>query len=423
MDAAEKHMMEPLNNRLPIEVLWVIFDMYSAWDGIEDPLEKLLHICKNWSNAAQQHKALWSSFAIVLSSERNLRFWSSCVANRLAICGEDTFLDIKIKMEITSLGKNTKQEWQTQIMKISRSLIGADGSLVKQWRRLRLSHLFSEFGTIWNEALALPTPNLRSFEACDLFLDQPILPYAPLLEEFTAVCSSGFGLSGPFDKLRIITLNAWISNLEIALRSQSLTTLSLRDFVDPIQFPSTLPALKVLSLNKEIKFEILEHFSAPKLNTLILRLRPTYSWNPEYLTQCAGINLGGLKKLAIQFYLSGDACDTHTIERGILGLKDIVHAATNVDSFIAYDALAISILILCFQENLHSGTRSRGCTIKVYYDRSNPPTKVNRTFCITHQTIQEDISRIRSYLLLPEEEETWEALIARWIAKWRIRDL
>jgi hypothetical protein len=165
MDTQENRVTVPLNNKLPIEILWKIFETYSARDSIDNPLEKLLCICKSWSNAAKQHQALWSYFTIHISEDRDVYFWSSRVANRLAICGEDTLLDIEFECYLTLIGTN-KNETKARILGISSSLIGMDGSFVKRWRRLCFRDLPFEIRTRWNGALALPTPNLQ-------FLDYP----------------------------------------------------------------------------------------------------------------------------------------------------------------------------------------------------------------------------------------------------------
>jgi hypothetical protein len=75
-------------------------------------------------------------------------------------------------------------------------------------------------------------------------------------------------------------------NLKTALQSQSLTTLNLGHRPKWIEFPSTLPTLQVLSLRGEMDFKILEHFSAPNLQTLEYLLYPAV--RSISLTECPG---------------------------------------------------------------------------------------------------------------------------------------
>jgi hypothetical protein len=174
MDTQGNRVTVPLNDKLPIEILWKIFETYSVRDSIDNPLEKLLCICKSWSNAARRHQAIWSYFTICISEDRDIRFWSSRVTDRLAICGEDTLLDIEFECYLGPIGTN-KNETKARILGISSSLIGRDGSFVKRWRRLCFRDLPFEIRTLWNGALALPTPNLRFLEISGLSFSQPIL--------------------------------------------------------------------------------------------------------------------------------------------------------------------------------------------------------------------------------------------------------
>ncbi|PVG01186.1 hypothetical protein CPB86DRAFT_812469 [Serendipita vermifera] len=408
MDTKQTSVTAPRNDVLPIDVLFTIFDKYSIWDGVNHPLEKLLYICKSWSNAAKQHRALWSCFSIDIYLDKHIRFWSSRVANRIGLSGDDVPLDIEFAL---SHGFKT-DKWEAVILSISKSLIGEGGSLVKRWRRLRLWNPSSASQTLWNEALTVPTPNLQSFDAYNLSFSRGILPFAPSLEILT-IQNSKFDLCGSFDQLKTLNLSGVISNignLEAALQSRGLTTLLLAACYRPLRIPVTLPRLQTLLLHISVDSTTLESFSLPNLKTLKVPLAAGI--RTDILIQWRGIDFRNLTELHIECSIKMNEYPESLIRPSILGLKEIVQAAANVQTFKVNGIPAISGLLLCIQENLHPRTLHRGCTLEVGYSHPIIYTWQRCTFDITPQTIQDDISHIRSFADLPKHE-TWESLIER----------
>jgi hypothetical protein len=97
MDQEQQYLTQSGNDRLPYDLLVNVYDNYTQWDGIEEPLERLLLICRTWSTAAYEHKLLWTSFDI--GSEdfglKIARFWSSRVSKRIKRSGDEALLDLR----------------------------------------------------------------------------------------------------------------------------------------------------------------------------------------------------------------------------------------------------------------------------------------------------------------------------------------
>ncbi|CAG8746624.1 10618_t:CDS:1, partial [Acaulospora colombiana] len=96
MDEEQARLTRSLNKKLPCDVLRMIFDIYAQWDGIDNPLEKLLYICRYWSTTATQHKTLWTSFQVSPTKLEELRFWDSRISRRIEYIGDDAPIDLQL---------------------------------------------------------------------------------------------------------------------------------------------------------------------------------------------------------------------------------------------------------------------------------------------------------------------------------------
>ncbi|PVG00021.1 hypothetical protein CPB86DRAFT_257270 [Serendipita vermifera] len=181
MNGGEKFFVKPSNEKLPYDILVQIFDIYAQWDGIENPLEKLLCICRSWSNVAYEHKSLWTTLRIRVRAVEDARFWLPLVSRRIEHSG-DSLLNINITIDKLKLyGPSIRKELDKKVTSICKSIIGPEGCLVKWWKQLRLVTSW-EHSKIWNEALSHPTPNLISLNISSPYCDPPILSSAPRLE-------------------------------------------------------------------------------------------------------------------------------------------------------------------------------------------------------------------------------------------------
>ena len=82
---------------LSFDVLGAIFAFYAETETIIHPLETLLLVCRDWSNAALGHRALWGRLRIYISHEPSSKVWSVRLPLRLARCGSDLPLDIDLR--------------------------------------------------------------------------------------------------------------------------------------------------------------------------------------------------------------------------------------------------------------------------------------------------------------------------------------
>jgi hypothetical protein len=400
---AENCPAPPLNSKLPFEILFMIFEFYSIWDGVNDPLEKLLFVCKSWSTAARQHKYLWRSFRINTFLYDGLRFWSSRIPRRLDLCGESTLLDVDL-WSLSALF--TSKERANLVLKITKSLIGEDFCLVRRWRHLCLVDQSSEFRELWAQALSQPTPNLRSFFVDKMVFRIPILPSAPLLEEFNIINCS-FELCSSLEQLKTLRLEGnigQIRNLENMVRSNRLESLELTRCRGLSRFASNFPVLHSFHLKGLLKQNFVERFSAPRLRSLHLHVY--VPWRITTFAQCSGVIFSQLTALHLEYavpsYLDGD--NTPTIK----GLREIVRACTNVQSFQTTGRLALRILLLCFQEIIQSGARLLTCTVKVFLEDNQTPYAVKTSnFTFSTETAQTDIIHIQNFAHI-SPEETWK---------------
>ncbi|CAG8596313.1 12255_t:CDS:2, partial [Acaulospora colombiana] len=139
-----------LNDKISRDILWVVFDFYAETDGRQDPLEKLLGVCKYWSLAARQHRRLWTKFPMKFLSNKDIKFWCSCTSKRIELCGEDG----PGELEFSAIVFSDPQGFDTT-------------------------------QPVWIRALSRPTPNLKSLKIHGAGATEPILPFAPSLEELT----------------------------------------------------------------------------------------------------------------------------------------------------------------------------------------------------------------------------------------------
>ncbi|PVG01187.1 hypothetical protein CPB86DRAFT_781763 [Serendipita vermifera] len=385
MDNNKKHASLPLNDKLPFEILFIIFDHYSEWDGPIDPLEKLLWICKSWSSAAKEHKTLWASFHIQTFAKKSLHFWSLRMSDRINRCGGTTLLDLSFQYlrDMPTEGKQVDLNLQ-----VTKLLIGENSSPVA---------LGSSF-------VSTHTPNFRDFQAGSLVLTEPILPFAPLLEHF-AVSECSFELSSTLKQLRTLEGDlAQIRNLDASLYCNRITCLRLVYCDISFHSPFHFPLLAELSLEGPLEEDFLEWFSAPRL--LTLKIRVDTPWDVMGLAGCEGIVFHQL----IMLHLDCEALYDPECTTTITGLSAIIRASTNVDRFRVVGYLALRILLLSLQEAFDSGLQRRMCTIEATFSNSHG---VNTISTIDSEAGLEDINNIRKFHRLPLSDtwgsiESWE---------------
>jgi hypothetical protein len=412
MSADHGPLSVPFNDKLPFEILVAIFDIYSEWDSIVDPLEKLLAICRSWSITAREHKTLWATFRIESTSIDLLRFWSSRVSRRIERSGDTTPLDLTIRGYAFMEGSDSEQEHVDLISKLTRDLIGENFSLVKRWKHVSIWYSLRCLQTVWNEALSQPTPNLRSLQLRYVNCQEPILPSAPLLEELT-VYNCSIDLSSKLNRLRLLRLDSRaieIKNLDMVSQFPNLTTLEMFYCYHFFRLPPRFPSLQNLILRGTLAIKILEHFSAPRLRCLSLSLDPEVDCGA--LVSYQGIDFTQLTTLHLECSIPDNTFPEHSVSWTVMGLKAVIEAATNVQHYQIYGIKALSILLLCFEQDLPSGTHGRDCTINArFYDKKRSKV-VNSTFKFDPEATETNIRHIRSVANIPLED-TWSNFIER----------
>ncbi|PVG01185.1 hypothetical protein CPB86DRAFT_753375 [Serendipita vermifera] len=412
MYANEKRPTTPLNDKLPFDILFAIFDQYSIGDGINDPLEKLLSICKSWSMAATEHKALWATFQIESASTEVLRFWSSRVSTRIERSGNETLLNVTIRGYAFMENPTSRQEHADLISKLTRDIIGENCSLVKRWRHISVWYSLKSLQNLWNEALSQPTPNLRSLQLRYLNCQEPILPFAPLLEELT-VYNCSINLCGDLKQLKLLRIDSRameIQNLDVVSKSPNLTTLEMYYCYRFFRLPPHFPVLQNLILRGSLEMKIMENFSAPLLRSLSLSLDPEVDCGA--LTECQGIDLTQLTTLHLDCSIPEDIYPEHSVTWAIMGLKGVIEAATNVQNYYVKGIKTLTLLLLYFEETLNSGIRSHSCTLKAKFYDKKISKLVESTLYIGADSLQTDIRRIREFAHLPLDD-TLQTFIER----------
>ena len=84
------------NEKLPLDILGIIWEDCLEMDGPSSPMETFLLVCKAWTTMALALPSLWSDYDIIIESIRDLEFWIPCIGRRLLRCSLETPLDIQI---------------------------------------------------------------------------------------------------------------------------------------------------------------------------------------------------------------------------------------------------------------------------------------------------------------------------------------
>jgi hypothetical protein len=399
-------MVQPLNDRIPFEILWKVFELYAEMEQFPDVSEKLLYVCKTWSLAARQCRPLWTSFRINTNSFNEVTFWTSCIPLRLNRCGNDSLIDI----EFTAI--QTEYSIGDTPAALSRSLIdvliGGMGSLISRWRSVTITLQNVHIGTQWIDALAHPTPSLRYLQLTGLTGLNPILPLAPSLIEL--VMSDCFlRLSNDLRHLSTLRLGGIvqnIDNIEAAFSSSKITTLIL-DYPRYAlqQLPTTLPVLKELSLKGECRSEWLRTLSAPRLRFLTINL---FNDSCHVLMENThGFSFEQLEILGLDsfVFVPFNFQEANLIVEII---RMFIERIGNIHCFRVFNATVLRILLLSFEQGIHGPTQQRGFKLEVCYS-SGTNHIAGKAFSCDSAPSTEDIQSIRKFAELPLED-TWASI-------------
>jgi hypothetical protein len=389
-----KSSPEPLNHKLPHEILWTIFEHYAKADGIDNPLEKLLAICRNWSLAACQYKDLWSSFRINVTSNEILHFWSSRITRRLELGGEDGRIDVDIvayqifKSQIID---------ETLLLKISLLLIGQGGSMSKRWRHLSIvnMHPVRAINLTWNQALCYPTPNLRLLRLHGLNFEKPILPLAPFLEEVD-ICNSHLQVACACEQLETIKLRGngvKIGNIEMMVLPTKLTTLEVVYYTELHRLPTHFPVLQNASFVGPLDNSVIQKFSMPRLRSL--SLFPNSNDSFSAFINCREIDFQQIETIGLGLRRQMEFWAEKKAAREII--QKVINSAPIVKRIRALTQSVAEIVLDCLEDGrIQLGNRVPGCEIELKYYNTNGRL-IEGNFGIHGSTRESDILRVRTF--------------------------
>ncbi|PVG01159.1 hypothetical protein CPB86DRAFT_871216 [Serendipita vermifera] len=366
----------PQNAKLPFDILCMIFKIYAETDGREDPLEKLLLVCKVWTIAASRNHTLWCSFRMTCSSDADLHFWCSRITKRIDHCG-DGLLNIKVKLFHFMASKS-------MVSRIASQLIGERGIMVERWRRFCIEVPQRNLWNVWSPALLYPTPNLSSLRIQDLSCNNPILPFAPLLEELELDDCSVY-LSKSLEALR--TLKLRLAHLEVVnctMPSDSLLTL---------------PTLESVFLRLPFRGHFPTGFSAPHLQKLSIHITSDNS----------------LKSFKMVLF-------TEDFAKSIVKeMKQLAKELTGLRKVRALSKVALRMILLCFQDGLIALTGPHTCILEVGYDTEKAFNSyrdcVTQIFELHSNHAAMDLHHVRQIAHLPIKD-TWDDVIHSLIDIW-----
>ncbi|PVG00909.1 hypothetical protein CPB86DRAFT_782157 [Serendipita vermifera] len=403
MSEEQASLTRTLNEKLPYDILKMIFDVYSQWDGIDNPLEKLLCICRHWSIATTQHKTLWTSFRISSSSLKDLQFWYSRISRRIELTGHDAFIDLHMRYEQREEESNSARMDKRELFRqLLTTLIGQERCLIKRWRTVHLESTERSHRWLWNQALSYPTPNLTSLTIVRMEYSVPILPFAPHLHQLVAAHSS-FKLCCRLPQLKsLIIANP---KKKTIIDAEGITLLKLTSIREPVQLPSNLPALRELFLAGHFNSKIVSQVSVPRLQRMRLNL---FGGMYDRLFEiCREIDLERLDTLQLA------SLDTYKdrFKLAARSIKKVVQAAKNVRNFVAFSRPVLRILLVCIQDGSHPETLRRGCKLGARWTKiQGIRDQVNITFELGADSLVTTIHQIRTTLKLPQDE-TWDSLM------------
>ncbi|PVG01160.1 hypothetical protein CPB86DRAFT_117882 [Serendipita vermifera] len=397
-----------LNERVPFEILWAIFEKYAETDSPKAPLEKLLSVCRAWRIAACQHKTLWASFRIVANSNQRLRFWYSRIPTRIFRCGEETLLNIEMDSSSHTEGQVDLDD--DLLSTIASLFIGKDGVLIRRWKSLSLKYLPVSLHDIWNHALSCPTPNLRILQITALWCKDPILPFSSSLEELQ-LSHYSFRISSSLENLRVVTLEDMslrIDNLWAVLSSTNLTTLNLRNCNRTIQLPFRLPALQELCIEESHEVPVVTGFEAPRLRSLSLSIQTKGGINS--VRRCQGIDFEQLDTFTLAFK-RGIWHSLSTAKEILDETRQLIHSSPNIKLFRALSKIADRAILRCIEDDVDlSATLRRSRVLEVMYPtHGRIDSIVAGTFSLQEGSSVRELQRIREYINTPRRD-TWNLI-------------
>jgi hypothetical protein len=322
------------NEKLPLDILVIIWEDCLGMDGPSFPMETFLLVCKAWTTMALALPSLWSEYDISIESIRDLEFWIPCVGRRLLRCSHETLLDIHIFHRWSPAHNGINMSQEIRGVSLLSQLTGTQGEIARRWRRLGVTG--SEIDSDLIRFLYFPTPLLEEFYAYGIISQQPILPETPILQTFhvgSLVVPSFPDLHNATDISIQLTSAADCFDSQAIARATKLKHLCIHSWC-PYTLSGHFPQLQNLSLTGYLATEherdkiicsSIREFSAPKLQEIEL----LFERGLDYIevVQCAGIYMETLKEA----YIGWPFRVEDEVEEHLEGLEQFLKAAVNLD--------------------------------------------------------------------------------------------
>jgi F-box-like len=281
-----------LNERLPFNILFQIFEYYADTETYSQPPETLLLICKYWSQAACNYPHLWHRFTI---NTDDLQTWCSRIPLRLSRCSPNSLLDINI---LVTPAPMDRADTVSLCLHAIGLLAGADGKGSQRWRRFSLEDpsdvLSRQPRLAW--LLSFPTPKLEEICLDGMISSMPIFPATPSLRTFKAN-----NISLPIlPDLSTVTDASMDADAAARYQFENVSNLLGLGITKPnaaYTLTNVYPRLTRLSLVSGISSNGLDRFSAPKLTHLSI----SFDTGREFLAllSCKGLPLHQIEEVHI----------------------------------------------------------------------------------------------------------------------------
>ena len=323
------------NYRLPFDILALVFESFAEMEGPDSPLETILAVCRFWRDSALEHRVLWTTFRLSISTSWQVSYWKKRFLRR---ADAGSLLDITLKLSNTTSPKpklpagtfdyasyerlrhHNPAHTSLAILKV---ISGGRGARALQWRSLTLDlhdleNLTPQDYALVNDFLLLRTPNLESVKLYGVMTGprvtwRPIFPYALRLQ--TAVFHS-CQLMNLMDTTNLRSLT-WYSTNEFAstdMRSQhtihALRSAQKITFLEiGLDWPYwdtsiVFQRVKTLRMVGTVNPEFVIMIQVPSLRHLALGIDG--DWKFGYIKDCKGIPCAQVESLEI-FYVPPNA--------------------------------------------------------------------------------------------------------------------
>lgn len=296
--------MKNLADRLPFEVLCIIFEYYVAPGGPSRfrSQETLLLVSRSWYEVASNHTALWRKIDLSFASWYYMEDWGPCLARRLVRYSGNALIDIHITVQSRQAHHQAVGYARAVGEQLLLSLVGESGTIARRWRTFVVDNAFAYVSpAVLAHCLSFPTPNLQEFGVVSLRCDHKILPNASSLKSFSITES----LLPNFPNLENVTnleVTFWGSEWDKAFDehaiglARNLQSLKLgATWICKLR--GTYCHLKSLELQGGIRKGDLTEFYAPNLNDLTLILSSGDDFHS--VVSCAGIQLHDIQTARI----------------------------------------------------------------------------------------------------------------------------